>query len=102
MKKNPNKNGTTYYIKPKYGDQEKICYMDTNCLFVHLRQYIYDFTYTSHYKVNRSLPIRKSKKGVGVMKNELDGKIIKEIVQKIMLRMMTILTGKQMAQKSVQ
>lgn len=36
------------------------------------------------------------------MKNELVGKIIKDIVQKIMLRMMTILTGKQMAQKSVQ
>ena len=102
MKKSPSKNGTNYYIKPKYGDQEKICYMDTNCLLVHLRQYIYDFTYTSHYKVNRSLPIRKSKKVVGVMKNELVGKIIKEIVQKIMLRMMTILTGKQMAQKSVQ
>ena len=49
MKKNPSKNGTTYYIKPKYGGQEKICYMDTNCLLVHLRQYIYDFTYTSNY-----------------------------------------------------
>ena len=65
MKKNPNKNGTTYYIKPKYGDQGKICYMDTNCLLVHLRQYIYDFTYTSNYSQQVTAHKKKQKSSRG-------------------------------------
>ena len=70
------------YLIPKYNEQAKMCYMDTNSLIVHIKtEDIYKhisenirkrFT-TSNYEVDRPLPIGKNKKAVGLMKNELGG-----------------------------
>ena len=27
------------YVKPKYGEKAKLCYMDTGCFIVHVRKY---------------------------------------------------------------
>ena len=35
---------------------------------------------TSNYELNRPLPKGKNKKVIGVMKNELDGKIMEEFI----------------------
>ena len=77
------------YMKPKYNDNVKLCYMDTDSFIMNIKtndfyKYIasdvenrFD---TSNYEVNRPLPTGKSKKLIGLMKDELDGKIITEFV----------------------
>ena len=63
--------------------------MDTNSLIVHVKkEYIYkDIAKdvekrldSSNYKLERSLPKQKNKKVIGLMKDELGGKIMKEFV----------------------
>ena len=79
------------YIKPKYGDRAKLCYTDTDSFIIHIItedffedisndvQIWYD---TSNYDENykRPLPIGKNKKVIGLFKDELGGKIMKEFV----------------------
>ena len=77
------------YMKPKYNDKVKLCYMDTDSFIMNIKtndfyEYIasdvenrFD---TSKYEVNRPLPAGKNKKVIGLMKNELGGKIITEFV----------------------
>ena len=88
------------YIKPKYQDNAKLCYMDTESLIIHIRtedvyQDIADDVEkrfdTSNYDVNRPLPLGKNKKVIGLMKNELGGKIITEFVE-LKLRTYSYLT----------
>ena len=78
------------YIKPKYGDRAKLCYMDTDSLIPHiiteeLNEYIANdverWFDTSNFDENdkRPLPIGKNKKVPGLFKDELGGKIIKEL-----------------------
>ena len=51
-------------MKPKYGDNVKLCYMDTDSFIVHIKaKYFYkdvandiEKRYTSNYEVNRPLP----------------------------------------------
>ena len=74
-------------MKPKYGDNVKLCYMDTDSFIMHIKAkdfYIeiandaekrFD---TSNYEVNRPLPTGKNKKVFGLMKDELGGKIMTE------------------------
>ena len=73
------------YMKPKYGDKVKLCYMDTDSFIMHIKTE--DFhkdiaddvekrSDTSNYEVNRPLPARKNKKVIGLMKDELGGKIM--------------------------
>ena len=77
------------YMVPKYGENIKLCYMDTD-------SYVYDIKTedfykdiakdvearfdTSAYTNDRRLPIGKNKKVIGLMKDELGGGIMKEFV----------------------
>ena len=77
------------YFKPKYGDKAKLCYTDTDSFIIHIitEDFFEDISNdveawydTSNYDENdkRPLPIGKNKKVIGLFKDELGGKIIKE------------------------
>ena len=77
------------YMKPKYNDNVKLCYMDTDSFVMNIRtnDFYKDMASdiekrfdTSNYEVNRPLPTGKNKKVIGLMKDELGGKIITEFV----------------------
>ena len=77
------------YIKPKYQNNAKLCYMDTDSFIINIKteDFYKDITYdvenrfgTSNYEVNRPLPKGKSKKVIGLMKDELGEKIMTEFV----------------------
>ena len=77
------------YIKPKYGNDVKLCYMDTDSFIMNIKtnDFYEDIAKdvenrfdTSNYEVNRPLPIGKNKKVISLMKDELGGKIIMEFV----------------------
>ena len=77
------------YMKPKYGIDIKLCYMDTDSFIMNIKtNYFYEDIAndvenrfdTSNYEVNRPLPMGKNKKIIGLMKDELGGKIITEFV----------------------
>ena len=77
------------YMKPKYGNDVKLCYMDKDSFVMNIKtndfyrviandvEISFD---TSNYEVNRPLPTGKNKKVIGLMKNKLGGKIITEFV----------------------
>ena len=68
------------YVKPKYGEKAKLCYMDTDSFIVHVKtkdiykdiaedvEKIFD---TSNVEINRPLPKGKNNKVIGLMKREL-------------------------------
>ena len=73
------------YVKPKYNEQVKLCYMDTDTFVAHVQKKdIYqDNTKnvekrfdTSNYELERLLPKRKKQKCIALMKDGLGGKII--------------------------
>ena len=77
------------YIKPKYGDRAKLCYMDTDSFIIHIitKDFYKDIDNdvgrwfdTSNYDENdkRSLPAGMNKNAIGLFKDELGGKIMKE------------------------
>ena len=77
------------YMKPKYGNKVKLCYMDTDSFIMNIKtnDFYEDIASdvenkfdTSNYEVNRPLPTGKNKKVIGLMKDELGGKIITEFV----------------------
>ena len=77
------------YMKPKYGNREKLCYMHTDSFVMNIKanDFYKDISSnvdkrfdTSNYEVNRPLPTGKNKKVIGLMKYELGGKIITEFV----------------------
>ena len=79
------------YMKPKYGNRVKLCYMDTDSFVMNIKtnDFYKDITNdvekrfdTSNYECNRPLPIGKNKKVIGLMKDELGGKTITEFVTK--------------------
>ena len=71
-------------MEPKYGEKEKLCYMDGDSFIVYIKN---DDIYkdiakdvetrfdTSNYELDRLLPKAKNKKVIGLMKDELGGKI---------------------------
>ena len=77
------------YIKPKYGDKARLCYMDTDSFVKHIKR---DDFYkdiagdverwfdTSNYdeKEKRPLPIGKNKRVRSLFKDKLEGKIMTE------------------------
>ena len=77
------------YIKPKYQDRGKLCYMDTDSFAIHIKtEDVYEdiandvekWFDISNYDENddRPLPIGKNKKEISFFKDELGGKIMKE------------------------
>ena len=77
------------YIKPKYNDNVKLCYMDkdsfimnikTNDFYEDIANDVENRFDTSNYEVNKPLPMGKNKKIISLMKDELGGKIITEFV----------------------
>ena len=77
------------YMKPKYDNNVKLCYMDTDSFIIDIKMddFYKNITNdveckfdTSNYEVNKPLPKGRNKKVIGVMKGELGGKIITELV----------------------
>ena len=77
------------YMKPKYGDNVKLCYMDTDSFIMHItaEDFYEDIAVdvekrfdTSNYDCDRTLPKGKNKNVIGLMKDELGGKIMTECV----------------------
>ena len=75
------------YIKPKYDNDVKLCYMDTDSFAMNIKteDFYKDIANdvekrfdTSNYEVDRLLPTGKNKKVIGLTKDELGGKIITE------------------------
>ena len=73
------------YMKPKYDNYVKLCYMDTDSFIMSIKtedfsndvEKIFD---TSNYEIDRPLPTGKNKKVIGLMKDELGGRVITEFV----------------------
>ena len=77
------------YMKPKYNDNVKLCYMDTDSFIMHIKtnDFYKDISDdvgnrfdASNYEVKRPLPIGKNKKIIGLMKDALGGEIIMEFI----------------------
>ena len=77
------------YLKPKYKDNAKLFYMDTDRFVINIfnEDFFEDINNdverwfdASNYDENdkRSLPMGKNKKVIGIFKNELGGKFMKE------------------------
>ena len=79
------------YVKPKYQDKEKLCYMDTDSFINHIE--IKDFyedivddaekwfdTSNQDEDVDKQLLKGMNKNVIGLFKDELGGKIMKELV----------------------
>ena len=76
-------------MKPKYNDNVRLCYMDTDSFIMNIKtnDFYKDISDdvdnrfdTSNYDVKRPLLMRKNKKVIGLMKDELGGEIITEFV----------------------
>ena len=77
------------YMKPKYGNKVKLCYMDTDSFIMNIKtnDFYEDIANnvenrfdTSNYEVNRPLPTGKNKKVIDLIRDELGGKIITKFV----------------------
>ena len=75
------------YVKVKYEDRARLCYMDTDSFVLNVRtkdfyrdisEDVKDRFDTSNFYCDRPLPIGVNKKVVGLMKDELGGGIITE------------------------
>ena len=80
-----------YYLKSNYGENIKLCYMDTGSSFiVHVKtdgmskdiakDAEIRFDTLTNFEIDRLLPQGKYKKVIELMKDELGGKIMKEFV----------------------
>ena len=77
------------YIKPKYQEKAKLCYINTDSFIIHIKTEdfyadifvdVEQWLEISNYDNNRPLPIVKKKKAIGLFKDELGGNIMKEFV----------------------
>ena len=75
------------YVKVKYMDNEKLCYMDTDSFVINVKtkdfykdiaEDVKERFDTSNFSYDRPLPINMNKKVVGLMKDELGGGIMSE------------------------
>ena len=76
-------------MKANYKDRIRLCYMDTNSfimriktedIFKDIADYVDKKYDTSNYTLERPLPMGKNKKVIGIMKDELGGRIMKEFI----------------------
>ena len=66
------------YVKLKYGEKAKLCYMDTDSFIAYIKtDEICELECNSN---DRPLPKGKNKKVIGLMKDELGGKIMTKFV----------------------
>ena len=77
------------FVKPKYGEKAKLCYMDTDSFIAYIKtndiykdiakdvETRFD---TSNYELERPLPKGKYKKVIGLMKDELGEKLMTKFV----------------------
>ena len=77
------------YVKPKYDEKAKFCYMDTGSFILYIKaddmctdiakdvEARFD---TSNYELDRPLSKRKNKKVIELIKDELGGKIMIKLV----------------------
>ena len=79
-----------HYIKPKYQNNAKLCYMDTSSFIINIKtEDFYEYIAnnvekrfdTSNYEINRPLPKGKNKNVIGLMKDELGGNIMTEFAE---------------------
>ena len=79
-----------YYLKPKYGGNSKLFYMDTESFIVHVKtKDIYKGLAadvetrfdTSHFEIDRPFPKGKNKKVIGLMKDELGDQIMRKFAR---------------------
>ena len=77
------------YMKPKYSNDVKLCYMDTYSFVINTKteDFYKDIANdvgkrfdTSNYEVDRPLPTGKNRKVIGLMKDELGGRIMTEFI----------------------
>ena len=77
------------YVKPKYVESVKLCYMDAGIFIPHVKtddickdiaENVETRFDTSNFKIDRLLPKGKNEIIIGLMKNELGGQIMKEFV----------------------
>ena len=77
------------YVKSKYEDKARLCYMDTDSFVVNIKtkdcykdivENVKERFDTSNYIYDRPLPTGVNKKVIGLMKDELGGDIITEFV----------------------
>ena len=77
------------YKKPKYGDKQRLCYMDMDSLIYHIKMedFYKDIAEdvlarfdTSDHRSDRPLPMGLNRKVIGLMKDEMGGEVIEEFV----------------------
>ena len=77
------------YIKPEYQNNVKLCYMGQDSFIINVKteDFYNDLAddvekifNTSNYECNRLLTTRKNKKVIGLMKDELEGKVMTKFV----------------------
>ena len=77
------------YVKSKYAEKVKLCCIDTDSVIVYIKisdiykDIVDDFETrfdASNYDLDRPLPKRKNEKVIGLMKEELDEKIMTKFV----------------------
>ena len=75
------------YMKPKYGDNVKLCYMDTDSFIMNIKteDFYKDIANDVErrfdtYECDRPLPTGKNQNVIGLLKDELGGRVITEFV----------------------
>ena len=78
------------YVKPKYDEKAKLCYTDTDIVYIvyiktdgiykDIAEDVETRFDTSNYELESPLPKGKNKKVIGLMKGELGGKIMTKFV----------------------
>ena len=77
------------YVKPKYGEKAKICYLDTDSFIVYIKtgdnfknimKDVETRFGTVNFELDRLLPKGKNKNLIGLIKGKLDGKNMTKFV----------------------
>ena len=71
-----------YYVKPKYGESKIfIVYIKTDDIYKDIAEGVEKRIGISNYELNRTLLKGGNKKVIGVMIDELSGKMMKEFIR---------------------